>query len=78
MYTERKRYGKKESDDILQPIDTSFLPGSVNSLSYIDSYDLDFNFLTIEEEQKPVHPLVKESVKFSAKKISFDEEETNT
>lgn len=59
----------------MQPIDTSFLPGSVNSLSYIDSYDSDFNFLTLEEESIS-HPIVKEGVKFSAKKISFDEEKT--
>jgi len=72
-FGEEFRIVKKESDDILQPIDTSFLPGSVNSLSYIDSYDSDFNFLTMEEEVKTPHPLVKEGVKFSSKKMSFDE-----
>lgn len=76
-FGEEFRVIKKESDDLLQPIDNSFLPGSVNSLSYIDSYDSDFNFLTIEEEQITQHPLTKEGVKFSSKKISFDEEETS-
>lgn len=74
-FGEEFRVVKKESDDLLQPIDTSFLPGSVNSLSYIDSYDSDFNFLTIEEEQVTPHPLVKEGVKFAPKKMSFDETE---
>lgn len=73
-FGEEFRVVKKESDDLLQPMDTSFLPGSVNSLSYIDSYDSDFNFLTIEEE-KISHPAAKEGVKFSPKKISFDETE---
>jgi cytosine/adenosine deaminase-related metal-dependent hydrolase len=73
-FGEEFRVVKKESDDFLQPIDNSFLPGSVNSLSYIDSYDSDFNFLTIEEEQQIIpHSLVKEGVKFSPKKMSFDE-----
>jgi cytosine/adenosine deaminase-related metal-dependent hydrolase len=74
-FGEEFRVVKKENDDLLQPMDTSFLPGSVNSLSYIDSYDSDFNFLVVEEEPAVPHVLVKEGVKFSPKKISFDENE---
>ncbi|MBX7044475.1 MAG: amidohydrolase family protein [Ignavibacteria bacterium] len=76
-FGEEFRIVKKEQDDFSQPIDNSFLPGSVNSLSYIDSYDRDFNFLT-EEDTKEIHPLVKEGVKFSAKKLSFEEGEESS
>ena len=75
-FGEEFRVVKKESDDFSKPIDTSFLPGSVNSLSYIDSYDSDFNFLTGEEEyHSSAQPSLQDGVKYSSKKISFEDEE---
>jgi len=73
-FGEEFRVVKKENDDV-QPLDTSFLPGSVNSLEYISSYDSDFNFLIAVEETAPPKYTNKEDVKFAPKKISFEESE---
>lgn len=74
-FGEEFRVVKKESDDFDKPIDTSFLPGSVNSLTYIDSYDSDFNFLSAEEEHTSSNIKSQDGVKYSSKKISFEDEE---
>ena len=75
-FGEEFRVVKKETDDI-QMVDTSFLPGSVNSLEYISSYETDFNFLIAAETETTPKYSNKDDVKFSSKKISFDDEESS-